>query len=320
MTHVENYPEELERSLDFFTNPRSYAPFDLTTDLRRVVGCIDPRPEDRDVMKTIVQTPGGAVGHAHDAALAMTVESGELFEAAEAEARRQQMGPSAVPAWLGGVATLGLGFRNYQSMRVTTGVMDAHHGCAFNNLLLNVLEEEANPSDLTLDTIARWSSRYESHGDLRSPIKKISAAAGRLHGHILENGPGEDILDVVNEAYPHHPNITSMVGDNQAGLYIVNHHPHAGLNRERTHRGANPVKVQAYHSNLGASMSEVANLEMTGGIRMGRDLLAGAVLLRSAATRTLLGATPHEGQETALVEVYPSSNESGLEFEVTKVA
>ena len=61
---------EVARSFEVFTDPKSYKQFDLTKDHMRMVGCIDPRDEQDDDLKVIMQTAGGAVGKGHDAALA----------------------------------------------------------------------------------------------------------------------------------------------------------------------------------------------------------------------------------------------------------
>lgn len=265
--------EEFGRSLDFFMDPASYERFSMGRNLLRIIGCIDPRDQESTRLRTVVQTAGGAVGEALDVALALTVESGEL-------------------------TTLEQGLYAERSIRHAAKLC-AHRECKFIGGLPTILGEMANPTDFTHESMDRWSIYYEL-GDMltRGKQRKIQDAAKQQ----LEVVPREaDILEVVDRLYSDETNVANMSGKNRARIYVVNHHPNAGLNRHKKHRESG-LTVQGYHDSLGATISD----------RMGsrvpasqRELQLSAHILRAAAVRTVIG-TAHD--DTHYLEVQMTSN------------
>ncbi|MEK7152537.1 MAG: hypothetical protein AAB834_01195 [Patescibacteria group bacterium] len=253
---------EVARSHDVFTAPSTYGRFDLTSDHRRMVGCIDPRDEDRADLQIIVQTPGGAAGKGFDAALALT--------AYDPDNR---------------IHTIQQGLR-YDSDLQRATVAGAHRGCRFVMGLAQVAAEMTAPSDITNDTFRGLVGRYElKDTGIQENRTHVIEAANRLQDQVAACDP-EELLEDVNRLYPYHVNVIDMKGDNTAGSYILNHHPYVGLDRSVVHRGENPLTVQAYHDNVRASMES-----LMGTVGMPADVKAlrlAALLMRTAATRTVL--------------------------------
>jgi hypothetical protein len=264
MSDITYEAHEVARSRDVFMDPETYQGFDLTTDHRRIVGCIDPRDEERDHLQVIVQTPGGAAGKGLDASLALTAfDNGER------------------------VYTIDDGL-HYDSELQRATVAGAHQGCRFILGLADVLAEMTAPQDITTDTERGLISRYGlKDTGVEKRMRAIADAAMRQQEEITKITP-DTLLGTVNTLYPLQQNIVAMRGENRAGFYILNHHPWAGLNRARVHRGENPLRTQAYHDNVRASKD---SLEGTVGMPPEVKLLRLAALLRrTAATRTVLCA------------------------------
>jgi len=296
MSEIANYEYEFERSLAVFTDPDMYEGFDLTRDRRRILGCIDPRPEqDIDHMKVKVQTTGGGAGNAHDTALVMISEDDE-----------------ALHGFIDGQTAMVTGLVRDRDIRRDAMVRDVHRGCKFLDAIVIVLEEEADPSEFTKDTLGRWTRQYAVHGDAEKYTTKMIGAAARLRDNVLDQGIG-DILETADGMFPTHPNVHTMVGDNRARIHIVNHHPYVGLNRQAVHYPAdgNGVVIQAYHDSLAATADSINNVDASPDTR-GR--FAGAMLLRAAAARTVLGSGY---EDMVYAEVYQDTSPSGLSI-VTK--
>lgn len=265
MSDVVFEAREVARSYDVFTNPASYKGFDLTNDAMRIVGCIDPRDEhmpDDGPLKVIMQTGGGAAGRGVDAVYSLTASEGaDLY-------------------------TLEQGLE-YDSDLQRTTVAGAHKNtCRFISGLGLVAGEMRNPSDFTQDTVQSFIGRYGLQNmGIEERVVKISDAANRTFDAVAAVNP-DALLDTINGLYPYHPNVRDMKGDNRAGFYILNHHPHIGLDRTLVHRGDHPLTVHAYHDSLRAMQDSLAGtLGMT---REVKDLRLASLLLRTAATRTVL--------------------------------
>lgn len=250
---------EFERSRNFFTNPKSYVPFDLTRDRKRIVSCIDPRDEHRDSVKTTVQTAGGAVGEGVDAAITMSIMREE-------------------------VTSIETGLASDRNLRKTT-LPGAHHNCAFVGELPVILEEETDPSSFTLDALIRWANLYQVRDVIDTNLSRVKDAAA-LQQNLVQQRGTESLVEFVDELYPDHPNVTEVIGENQARIYVVNHHPYVGLNRAALHREES-LSVQGYHDSLRAVTDDLNN---TLGLKPEvRGIRLTAAMLRSAAVRTILG-------------------------------
>jgi len=279
MSDVAFEAHEVARSFELFSDPRSYRPFDLTADHMRIVGCIDPRDEDDPgVLKTIVQTGGGAAGSGLDASLSLT--------AADDNNR---------------VYLLEEGLRYDSKLHLTTVAGGHNNTCRFIHGLGLVAKEITAPSDFTDDTMRRFVRRYELDEDsLRSDTAKVIDATKRSMDVIESINPSA-LLGTINSLYPYHPNVREMRGGNRAGFYIMNHHPHVGLDRMLVHRGDNPLTVHAYHDNPRAMMDSLAATPgMPGDVKR---LRLSALLLRTAATRSVLCSG---GAALKLLDVVPT--------------
>jgi hypothetical protein len=272
--------QEVARSLDFFTDPNSYKPFSLEPNtLRRVLACIDPRDEHQvDPLPVAVQTSGGAIGEGVDSAVALTAVNGEP--------RTIQEGIDA-------------------DLSVRHGLkLAAHQSCKFVGYLAVVLNEMASPSDFTLDTLGRYVSFYQFE-DVVTPSALSSIQDGvRV---VAEQDLDEHALvSHVDGLYPEH-NVSTMVGDNHASIYVVNHHPHAGLDRTLKHREEG-LSVQGYHDSLAATIADLELSRLDPEIRVARLI---AQLLRATAVRTVIGSG-HDDMiylEVQMTEHGPQINE-----------
>ena len=151
--------------------------------------------------------------------------------------------------------------------------------------LSKVNEEIAHPTTMTEDTVDRLTARYELRdAEFERNIIRVKDTAKR-NQDILSTTDPDDLLLKIEEAYPSHEVVNDMVGDNKAGIYIFNHHPFLGLKRDRVHRGDRPLEVQAYHDNVSAS---IGNLRATEGLRELKGLRLAALIMRIAATPTVL--------------------------------
>jgi hypothetical protein len=188
-------------------------------------------------------------------------------------------------------------------------VLDCHPDCRFEGSFESILEEEINPSDFTLDAIARWADHYGVRDVSDSRARQIRDAAQRKLDYVQRYGQS-DVLSEVDRLYPEYANVVQMRGENNAGLYVVNHHPHLGLNRQLEHREVG-LEVQAYCESLGGSVEDLTKLRVS---TEERDLRLTALLSRAAAGRTLLGAQ-HPGME--YIEVMPIADAPFVEVNHT---
>lgn len=261
---------------EYFADPESYAAFDLTPQLRPVVGCIDPRDEASDRLVTTVQTAGGAVGALHDAALVDAAGS-----------------TRTIPLW-----------KEVSGLNWTEGHVVTAHGniCKFLFGEAAILEEQAQPGDFTRDTLDRWMYE-EDFKDAGKPLKAIAEAARRQHDEqTMSDAEAEALLDRIG-SYGGQNGIIAMSGDNKAVTYIINHHPHVGLNRHRLHRELHS-EAHAYHDSLGAIVAALGAETIHDYAHEKRGLMLAAILSRSAATRSvILSSSP----ALSAVEIYPSS-------------
>lgn len=252
---------EVARSFEVFTDPKSYKQFDLTKDHMRMVGCIDPRDEQDDDLKVIMQTAGGAVGKGHDAALAHTAMDGEPH-------------------------SLEIGMKEDRLLQRST-VAGAHgNGCRFILGLETVTREIIDPSDRTKYRLGKLVSRYEhDKTDFYANFSRIQDAA-KLNLDAFAEVSADEILETVDDLYPLHPNVRAMNGENRAGFYILNHHPYTGLDRSLVHRGDNPLTVHAYHDSVRATNDSLLGTVGMSAERKGLRLAA--LFSRIAATQTVL--------------------------------
>jgi hypothetical protein len=267
-------------SLGFFMDPKHYQPFDLSKDYKRMLGCIDPRDEESADVKVLVQTPGGSAGEAHDAALARTMITGK---------------------------TVGMidGLYEAHKSHLAT-VMGAHVSCKFIDGITSILAEESTPTDFTRDSVERWAKYYQLADDVLPNLGAISIAALMQQETAAKLDP-ETLLNLTDELSPKHANIARMVGVNNARVYVVNHHPYVGLDRE-SKRQYRRLEIQGYHDSLRAAIEGLKNTTSVNAQERGLRLTA--LMLRSAAARTVLGSL-HD--DTQYVEVKPG--EDGLKFE-----
>lgn len=266
---------EVARSIEFFTNPESYKPFELDAQQSRAIGCIDPRDQETErQLRVVVQTAGGAAGEGTDAAIAFRV-SGRM--------------PNA---------TIKDGLSEDLTVRHTARLC-AHHACKFIGALPEVLEEMAEPSDFTEDAVRRWSKYYEVGELLGSDErKKVAEAARDMH----KDAPSEaDLLDHIDRLYPDASNVVNMRGENNAKLYVVNHHPFVGLDREQKHREER-LEVHGYHDSLAASLSDLWLARLPSDVLRPRVI---SLILRAAAVRTLIGGVDGD---TTFLEVQQTPN------------
>lgn len=282
MTKVIHPEQEISRSLEVLTDPGSYASFDLTADLQRIVTCIDPRDEEcPERLKVAVQTAGAGVGKGLDGALALTADDGS---------------PRTI---LEGML--------YDRRLQRATVAGAHYNCRFVLGLYAVLEETARPSEFTTHTLRQLSSRYQI--DISDRVPRIQDAAKRVRARLRPEDISEDaLIPEVNRLHPEHRNVARMAGENKAAFYLLNHHPYVGLNRDLIHRGDSPLVATAYHDSLRASFDSLA-----GTIGMSKDVRAlrlTALLMRAAATRTVL---TRDSQQMRFISIVPG--EHGLQFE-----
>lgn len=259
---------EVERSLEFFTDPQSYTAFDLDESQRRILGCIDPRDQEATKLLTLVQTAGGAVGTGLDYAIARTAATGHT-------------------------TTIEQGIVADRNVRRSTK-LGAHANCKFVAGIPVVLDEMVDPTDFTQNGVERWINYYEFGDDITTSVfRKVQDSARRLRERSYDEAA---LLDNVDRLYDT-KNVVDMSGDNTAQIYVVNHHPHVGLNRQKKHREAD-IQVQGYHDSLGATIGDVLASRMT---RKGRTYVLASLILKEAAVRTVIGdeSTLHyEGRMT----------------------
>jgi|GEM_PF-4622566 len=279
----------IEASKAFYMDPSSYAPFDYNEDHQVYELCIDPRDTNEDVPVVAYQTSGGLIGRGIDRAI---VDS-----------------------------ALGYGVKRIhtameQEADITRGVLEGAHRntCKLAVGMMAVLEEVAFPDDKTLEAFDSWEKHYfESAATARDARIKAMHAAGYLLQYWNMGGYADkaaqladELVDTVDLRQPGVHNVMTMVGQNNAGLYVVNHSATRGLRRASVFRGDAKVADTAYHDSLGRTVSIIDTYTTD----EDRHLRTAATMLRSAATRQVVAP-----QESGLVylEVNPTRYREAVE-------
>jgi hypothetical protein len=253
-------------SRDFFLDSRSYTDFDTTRpDFRRMSGCTEPRNEDRGPkrIKTVIQGAGGGGGDGQDRAIVQTILRGEFVSWEE-------------------------GFVEETKLRGST-VLGGHNRCKWAVANGLVLREEAEPSDFTRDDFDRSLELYGIAHDILPLMPRIFDAVKLQLEYIEENGALDHMVEVLDAHYPRHSNVAEVLGENVAQIYIENHHPHAGLNRNKKAKKRDEgIDIQGYHESRMAAFADIRNGSFVSNEERGYRL--GAFLLRNSAARTVLGS------------------------------
>lgn len=261
-----SHAEEVERARAHFTSLDAYGRFDMSPDGRLLSGCMDPRADDipGQPQQTKLMGPGGCAGEAMDHSKALSIVSkGRLFVPPEV-ARKDD-----------------------KSHRRTVIQGGHRSNCLYVASILQLLEEEYNPSDLTLDLVNKWNTDHEL-GITSKQFRKTNDQAGNQLDYLISEEKGiDDLLDDIDQDFPEHANVPHMVGVATPGFYVVNGFPHLGLNRHAKHV-VKSLKMQAYHDNVGARLNEVHNIHtLPRDVRLYR---MGSLLVRSAAAVTIITA------------------------------
>ena len=254
--------QELDGARDYYMSTDAYAPFDVLPDGRHMEGCIDPRADDTpgQAQLTKVQGPGSEAGESSDHSQALTIVQNRLVTLDEAAADDMKLRRASVQG----------GHRS---------------GCAYVGVYGDILEESANPGGATLRSISKWIADHELDLVDDAVLTRIQEAAGMQLEHLRRTGGIDHILDIVDRAFPEHANVPEMRGEPTPSFYIVNGFPHLGLNRHQKH-DVQQQRHQAYHDNVGARLNGIHN---THALPLeARRHRMGALLLRSAATRTVV--------------------------------
>lgn len=270
------------RTVEVLSSPYSYGPFDMDSEWNRAVGCIDPRAEARETMKNIIQTAGGGIGIAYDAALIAVARGSERFDPHAAVAR--------TPLSEGAVTLTG------------------HDRCAFNLNSAAVIGEIAEPTDFTTDQV-NWlvSNQFPcEESEIKKEIKRVQDAAKRTVDAIHTIDPSR-LLEEVDSLEPQKRTVTDMDGDNHAGVWVTNFHPGLALRRQMLLRGENPIEVQAYHDNYAAMLAMAKNAIRL--VAEQRGLWLGAITCRSAATAGVL-----IGPDARIKQLAVQPSRDGLQF------
>ena len=252
------------QSENFFLKPDSYSPFGLT-DYKRIVGCIEPRdPQgvEPGQHKVVVQTAGGAAGEALDSALALTIDNKAFV-------------------------TIEEGLLHDNSKRQTT-VFGAHLRCAFIGSLPLVLGEMANPSEMTVDTVKRWSHFFSRRELVDDAATNIAEAASRQLEYVRsQNDMGAALVRKIDSLHPEQAKTRDVRGKNTAQVYVMNMHPLVGLDRNKKRGDPSTIqRIQGYHDSLAASIGDLNDAQGLTGRERGLRFVG--MLFRSAATRTIL--------------------------------
>jgi hypothetical protein len=258
----------LDASRDYFLDPNSYTRFDLTDDFRIPIACAEPRNEIREKkILTAIQGAGGGAGEAQDRAVEDTILNN--FDTV-----------STYEAFLRETTERG------------TSVLGGHPRCKF--LLANtvVLKEEAESSDFTLDNFHRSLRRYEIGADILPLMPAINNAVKGQLEFVNSVGDLDDMVPLIDRVYSDHANVAHVHGDNQAEIYIENHHPHVGLNRDKKAKQRDlGIDIQGYHESRLAGYEELVRHNRERGVtKLATAYRVGAFFLRSAASRTVLGS------------------------------
>jgi hypothetical protein len=150
----------------------------------------------------------------------------------------------------------------------------------------------ASPSEYTLDTVTRTAQELGLSDMLHFSMRRISSAA-KEHQEVLAAHQQSVSLDTfvehVDRIHPGRPNVKRMRGDNISRVYVTNLHPNVGIDRNnKPDDEEQATLIQGYHDSLAASLGDLANVRSLP--YETRQLRAAALLLRSAATRSVLTA------------------------------
>lgn len=290
MTEAIDYGQEYARSLDHYTKPASYAPFDLIGGMRMGF-CIEPRPEEgadpEHPMLVKVQSPAGGVGEVDDATLVARANGLRLSQADIA--------------------------RDEAQIRLTRilGTHGLRDSCLYQNNKSAVLAEIAHPSPLMLDRLARTVEPYQHLGYLSEPLRRVRGAAAMLLDEMTDDHLSL-LPNVIDQAYEGVNNVPAVTGENRAQFYVANHHPYLGLDRNKVYYEAR-LSIPAYHDSLAASIADLTSFVPANDM----GLRVVARLARTAATQTVL-ARAHESRLT-VVEMAPTT-EGLAAMRVEKIA
>jgi hypothetical protein len=281
--------ESVGKSQEFFSNPESYGPLGLTPDKRSIVTCIEPRdPADipHGQYDITMQTGGGGAGESLDGALAGTIEEEELVSIETAMEQDKHTRPLTV-------------FEGHEN------------DCRFILGLVKITREMADPSDFTLDGVARWSKNIGQLLHVKGTLGKVSSAAAFMAEYLEEREHMDELLHQLDGLYPHHKNVKPVKGQNHSRLYVVNFHPKIG--KDRNKKPTDPTeaaKIQGYHDSLAAT---TANLRGENGLTNAtRGLRLTSMVLRAAATRTVI--TERNMGEMTFFEVEPTPDPPGIKI------
>lgn len=285
--------ESIELSERFFKDHNSYAPFDLTSDKKSIVDCIEPRDAEGveyGEYKVTVQTSGGGSGEGLDAAIGMTIAEGQLVTVEEGMSADKKDRP-----------------------RLVFGV---HHDCTYMKHLADVTAEMRDPSDFTKDTVERYGRYFNEQDHVERTLGGVMMAAATINEHLGDKKHIDSLIAHADDLYPEHANVKHVRGPGLSRTYVINLHPFVGKNRNM--KPSDPeeaVKIQGHHDSLGASVNLLRGENQLDAQTRGNRLTA--MLLRSAATRTVVAG----GWESPLLlEVRPASSKSGLAIIEQKTA
>jgi len=284
--------DEIARARDHLTTLAGYTSFDLTPDGRIMSGCMDPRADDvlGQPQMTKMMGPGGEVGEAADHAVALTAVENRLVtldEALEEDLRLRR-----------------------------TSVHGAHYDCAYVTSFGAIMGEMANPSAQTAESVDKWIFGHElGYLVTQDVLTGVRNAAWQQAEDWRFQGTPESIVHAIDAHHPYHANVPHMLGKATPHFYIVNNYPTLGLDRHKKHNTAT-LRAQAYHDNLGARLGDIHNTHaLPVDVRSHR---MGALMLRSAATRTVIDKTkrdaghPLEHWEVEIGKQGPSFREISL--------
>ena len=121
------------------------------------------------------------------------------------------------------------------------------------------------------------------HGVRESQLESIRNVAVELDNKTPISGSA--MVLQTERFYPDHNNVIATPGKSRSGVYVVNHLPRHGLDRNKFHDEGLPI--QAYHDSLGASAKVFANEGKDAKSENDRLRMA-ARILRSASTIAVL--------------------------------
>lgn len=285
--------ESIELSQDFFTDHSSYAPFDLTSDKKTIVDCIEPRDAE-DVphgeYKVTVQTGGGGSGEGLDAAVALTIIGGEVATVEEGMSKDKVDRPQLV--------------------------LGVHHDCTYMKHLADVTAEMRNPSDFTKDTVDRYSRYFNEREHVERTLGGVMIAVAGINEYLGERKHIDSLIAHADDLYPEHANVKHVRGPGLSRTYVTNLHPFVGKNRNmKPCEPEEAIKIQGHHDSIAASVNLLRGANQLDSQTRGYRFTS--MLLRSAATRTVVTGG---WDEATLLEVRPAANsKSGLKISEQKL-